>query len=234
MSLHSPSVHNETQPGFHPGRFWLFIAGVVMALIGVSLAASRLLNNPTRLPDLPVLTQIDHDLVASERDGREIHLSALHGKVTVFAYLYTVCPHGCAAITAQFQKLNREFGHRPDFHIVSVAIEPERDTAAQLSSYAQAVGVNVGDPWWFITGQRQQLWDFMTKDLGMEPAREIPPDERVNEDDHYEHDLRIVLVDRRGRVRRYYSVFHPQPEVASLMMEKLPQDVRTLLDNPEL
>ena len=43
-----------------------------------------------------------------------------------------------------------------------------------------------------------------------------------------------MLIDRKGQVRGYYDVFHPQPEMAQVMNEKLHRDVRTLLDHPEL
>jgi hypothetical protein len=41
-----------------------------------------------------------------------------------------------------------------------------------------------------------------------------------------------VLIDRQGRVRGFYAVFHPQPEIATIMTEKLGRDVQRLLDNP--
>jgi hypothetical protein len=68
----------------------------------------------------------------------------------------------------------------------------------------------------------------------MQAPKPIPESERINPLDFYEHDLRLVLVDRQGRVRGYYSVFHPQPEIAQIMTEKLGRDVQRLLDHPEL
>jgi len=40
------------------------------------------------------------------------------------------------------------------------------------------------------------------------------------------------LLDPQGRVRGYYAVFHPQPEIATHMAEKLTRDVQRLLDDP--
>lgn len=74
----------------------------------------------------------------------------------------------------------------------------------------------------------------MTDELKLTPAIPIPAEERVNPLDLYEHDLRIVLVDQLGQVRGYYSVFHPQPEIAAVMCEKLHRDVAHLLANPPL
>ena len=130
------------------------------------------------------------------------------------------------------QKLHAEFGSRPDFHVVSLAVAPERDTPAFLRSYADGLGLKAGDPWWFVTGDQKATWAFMTDELKLAAPKPIPIDERVNPLDFYEHDLSIVLVDRAGRVRGYYAVFHPQPEIATLMAERLHRDVCTLLDDP--
>jgi hypothetical protein len=72
----------------------------------------------------------------------------------------------------------------------------------------------------------------MTNELKLEPAKAIPEDERVNPLDLFEHDLRIVLIDRQSRVRGYYSVFHPEPEIAALMCERLFKDTERLLNHP--
>jgi len=216
------------------GRFLALILGFIILAVGMCLGASWMFERTLPATSFPIITTVKGDLVATERSGRTVRFSDLKGKVVVCAYLYTVCPHGCAAITAQMQELLKRFGDHADFQLLSVAIHPDRDTPALLSSYAEAVGAKANSPWWFVTGEQKGLWDFMTKELHLEEAKPIPEDERINPMDHYEHDLRIVLIDRQGRVRRYYSVFHPQPEIAALMCERLPQDVQRLLEHPEL
>jgi len=204
--------------------------------IGMAIAGVLVLGHYARqaLPQapLPVVTQIKGDLEATERSGQTVKLSALRGKVTVMACLYTVCPHGCAAVVAQMQKLNTAYRTRPDFHLVSLAVAPERDTSGFLKAYAEGVGARPEDPWWFVTGEQQRIWDYMTYDLQLQHPLPIPEEKRINPLDLYEHDLRMVLIDRQGRVRGYYAVFHPQAEIATLMTEKLSRDLQRLLDNP--
>jgi cytochrome oxidase Cu insertion factor (SCO1/SenC/PrrC family) len=213
---------------------WLRMGlGIGMAIAGV-IFFGRYASNALPQAPLPVIAQIHGDLEATERAGQPVKLSALRGKVTVMACLYTVCPHGCAAVVAQMQKLNTDFGTRPDFHQVSLSVAPERDTTGFLRAYAEGVGVKSGDPWWFVSGDRQQTWDYMTHELQMQAPAVIPEEKRVNPLDLYEHDLRIVLIDRSGRVRGFYAAFHPQPEIAEVMTAKLHKDVRRLLDNPNL
>ncbi len=225
---------NSNNTGQSGMRLWFIIAGACVLGIGGSLLGARWLDATMPRQAPPVLSVVTGDIATTERNGQVVRLSELRGKVVVCSYLYTVCPHGCAAVVAQMQKLHRTFGRRPDFHQVSVAVVPERDTPLTLSAYAEALGVKSDDPWWFLTGDRNPLVSFMTDELKLQPCRPIPAEERLNPMDLFEHDLRIVLIDRQGRVRGYYPVFHPQPEIAQLMGEKLQRDARTLIDHPEL
>ena len=213
------------------GSWVRMVLGIGMAIAGVLVLGHYARQALPQAP-LPIVTQIHGDLEATERSGQTVKLSALRGKVTVMACLYTVCPHGCAAVVAQMQKLNTAYRTRPDFHLVSLAVAPERDTSGFLKAYAEGVGARPEDPWWFVTGEQQRIWDYMTYDLQLQHPLPIPEEKRINPLDLYEHDLRMVLIDRQGRVRGYYAVFHPQAEIATLMTEKLSRDVQRLLDNP--
>lgn len=213
------------------GSWVRMVLGIGMAIAGVLVLGHYARQALPQAP-LPIVTQIHGDLEATERSGQTVKLSALRGKVTVMACLYTVCPHGCAAVVAQMQKLNTAYRTRPDFHLVSLAVAPERDTSGFLKAYAEGVGARPEDPWWFVTGEQQRIWDYMTHDLQLQAPAAIPEEKRINPLDLYEHDLRMVLIDRQGRVRGYYAVFHPQAEIATIMTEKLSRDVQRLLDNP--
>jgi len=229
-----PHIHHSSagaEPRVSTGSWVRMGLGIGMALAGV-LLLGHYANQALPKAPLPVVAQIHGDLEATERSGQTVKLSALRGKVTVMACLYTVCPHGCAAVVAQMQKLNAAHRTRSDFHLVSLAVAPERDTPGFLKAYAEGVGARSEDPWWFVTGDQQRIWDFMTYDLQLQAPAPIPAEKRLNPLDLYEHDLRLVLIDRQGRVRGYYSVFHPQPEIAALMAEQLGRDVQRLLDNP--
>lgn len=131
-------------------------------------------------------------------------------------------------------KLNERFRGNPDFHQISIAVIPERDSPELFKAHAEALEVRPTDPWWFLTGKREDMEQFMVEGLKLERPKPIPPEERLNPLDLYEHDLRIVLVDRRGTIRGYYSVFDPSDELAKLMREKLQRDVQRLLENPTL
>lgn len=215
-------------------RSWLPIAGAAIAAIGLVLAFGWMVDNarPRKVP--PVLSTVTSELTAIERSGHEVKLSSLRGKVTVIAHVYTVCPHGCMAVLGEMTKLLREFGGRDDFHLVSVAVIPSHDSPEFLRSFATGMRIADDAPWWFLTGEEKQLWSFMTDGLGLSKPEPIPEPERLNPLDLFTHDLRIVLLDRRQRVRGYYDVAHPQPEIGGLMRHRLRSDTGFLLKNPGL
>ncbi|TLD69181.1 SCO family protein [Phragmitibacter flavus] len=220
---------------FNPWRFWFIIGGICALVIAASMASTKLMRSKSASAR-PLLRyhQIPPNLEATERSGGPVNIASLNGKVRIFAYIYTICPHGCAAVIGEMLKLQKQFGQRDDFHQVSISVVPEHDTAATMAAYAEGIGLKPADPWWFLTGKREPLWQYMTEGLRLEPASPIPEEERLHPLDIYAHDLRVVLVDREGYVRGYYSIFHPQPEIASLMCERLQQDTQRLLKNPKL
>lgn len=213
--------------------FWYKLMALCAGLVTLMLVASAFLVGKKNRNIPAIYGTVTVDLEATERDGSIVRLSALRGKVFTCAYIYTVCPHGCAAVMGQMMKLHHRFGSQDDFHQVSITVAPERDTASFMASYAQGLALEHPDRWWFLTGEQARLSSFMEQGLKMSPSKPIPPEERLNPLDLYMHDLRIVLIDRKGQVRGYYEVFHPHPEIASLMCERLQRDTETLLKHPE-
>lgn len=230
------ATNDISGPQTSAARFWIIFGIIIAALLTGSTLLHRSLRRFAMRGEnpLPFLARADAPFSAIERSGGKVQWNDLRGRVVVCASLYTVCPHGCAAVNAEMQKLKEKFGARKDFHLVSIAVAPERDSVAMLAGFAEAMGVRAGDPWWFLTGDKDGLWSFLSDTLKLEKPRAIPEPERLNPLDYYEHDLRVVLVDRAGFVRGMYAVFHAQPEIAALMCERLQHDTRRLLEDPSL
>ena len=222
-----------TPPAGESRAVWWF-KEATMHLEDESNLFGKELDQSLHPPALPVFTTITQDLKAAECQGGPTSLSSLRGKVFTCAYLYTLCPHGCSAVMGQMSHLHQRFGSRTDFQQVSIAVAPDRDTPSFLRTYAEGMGIKPGDSWWFLSGDQKLLWDFMEKQLLLTPSKPIPEKDRLNPLDLYEHDLRVVLIDRKGRVRGYYAVFHPQAEIARLMCDHLQRDTEALLNHPEL
>jgi cytochrome oxidase Cu insertion factor (SCO1/SenC/PrrC family) len=228
--MSDPTPASPTSPGRFPA-FWFLIIGVSILAIGGSLFLKSSLSRfeLSRQPALPILKQLRASFTAAERLGQDQDLASLKGKAVVLAYTYTRCPHGCAGVAAQMLKVRDAFSGNPQVHLVSVAVWPEVDTPAMLNAFAKSLGVQDSDPWWWLSTNRTAAWDYLTREVGFGPCREIPADERLNPEDYVEHDLRAVLIDPQQRVRAFYSLMHPQTEVAQMALDKLLRDITTVL-----
>lgn len=218
-----------------PWLFWLIIVAVCGGVVGVSIGTHFSLRKKHQdVSPIAKYHLIEGDLTVTERSGKEVSLSELNGKVRVIANIYTICPHGCAAVIGEMMKLEKKFRDRSDFAQVSISVVPERDTIETLDAFSKAIGLNGSSAWWFLTGEQKKLWAYMTDVLKLDRAVPIPEDERLHPMDIYSHDLRVVLVDRKGYIRGYYSVFHPELEVARVMSETLQSDAERLINDPNL
>lgn len=72
-----------------------------------------------------------------ERDGRPITLSDLKGKVWMVNFMYTNCPDTCPIQSAQMRQFQDEFQNESDLRLVSITVDPKRDTPEVLSEYAK-------------------------------------------------------------------------------------------------
>lgn len=204
---------------------------ILLALAGGSYLLKSSLNRfeLSRKSALPILRQLREPFVALDRSGSEKNLADLEGKAIILAYTYTRCPHGCAGVAAQMLKIRDAFAGRSDVHLVSIAVWPEIDSAPVLTAFSKSIGVRTDDPWWWLSTDRTRTWNYLTDQIGFEPSREIPPADRLNSEDFVAHDLRAVLIDPKRRVRAFYSLMHPQTEVAQIALEKLQRDINTVL-----
>lgn len=228
-----PAVPTAPPPPRSAPR-WLILAILAATGLAVGFNAWVRKTAPRQeiASEIPIRSTIKKDITLTERNGQSVNFLDLKGKVVLVSYVYTVCPHGCAAVIGEMRKLLDKYRGRPDFHLVSMAVLPDHDTPAFLKSYADGLGLSPADPWWFLTGDRTAIWDFMDHQLRLTPAVPIPEADRLNPLDTYDHDLRIVLIDRDSNIRGYYSVFHPDSAVAAMMAENLEKHTTALLDQP--
>ncbi len=176
----------------------------------------------------PYIKRAEGDLILTERDGREVRLSQLRGKVILAAWVFTRCPRGCAGVVAKMKKLSEEYAGRDDLHFIAFALDPE-DTPAMLSAFAGQVGIKPDAPWWLVNGDPTQVRDFMTRQIGFRPVQTMPEADRLSPEDKYMHDLRVALIDHQGNVRRLADLVNADPEVAEFWDVQLRRDLDYVL-----
>jgi cytochrome oxidase Cu insertion factor (SCO1/SenC/PrrC family) len=84
-------------------------------------------------------------------------------------------------------------------------VDPETDTPDVLAEYARRYQA-APDRWFFLTGKREALHKLCREAFLLS-----------NVDGSLDHSTRFVLVDRRGRIRKYFA--SSEPEMVSDLAE---------------
>jgi protein SCO1 len=160
-----------------------------------------------------------------ERDGREIALSDLKGEVWIANFIYTNCPDTCPIQSAQMREIQEDFKNEKDLPLVSITVDPTRDTPEVLSEYAQRFSADPGR-WLFLTGEKETIYKFAQEGFHL-GAVEIPHKKRPESGASHTHSPRFVLVDRAAQIRGYYVSTDAEA------MKRLLRDLKILLGNGE-
>jgi cytochrome oxidase Cu insertion factor (SCO1/SenC/PrrC family) len=99
------------------------------------------------------------------QDGEKVHLfdDVLRGRTVLINFLFTTCAGACSPITANLARVQRALGDRigRDIVMVSITVDPEKDTPTVLKAYAEKFGARPG--WYFLTGSKANLDQVLYK-----------------------------------------------------------------------
>jgi cytochrome oxidase Cu insertion factor (SCO1/SenC/PrrC family) len=149
-------------------------------------------NAPPPLDDLGAVA----DFHLTERSGRSVSLSDLHGKIWIASFVFTRCTGPCPQVTGTMARVQAEFGEKNDIQLVSFTVDPDRDSLADLREYADHFGADK-DRWLFLTGPKEVIDPLCEKGFGLGLQRE--------DGKELTHSTRLVLVDRYGHKRGYFD-----------------------------
>jgi protein SCO1/2 len=93
------------------------------------------------------------------QDGDQVNLAAdiVGDRIVVVDFVYTTCTTVCPVLSAIFAQVQQKLGDRvgDDVIMVSISVDPLRDTPARMKSYASKLGA--GEGWVWLTGQKQTV-----------------------------------------------------------------------------
>ena len=159
------------------------------------------------------------DFALTERNGNGVNLAQLRGKIWIADFIYTNCTDTCPLQTGMMAKLQEEYASKPDVQLVSISVDPERDTPQVLTQYAAKYQADA-QRWYFLTGQRDRIMGLIQDGFHLSVAA-LPND--VEPNGLIPHSPRFVLIDRSGQIRGYYD----SRELEAFV--RLKNDVETLL-----
>lgn len=98
------------------------------------------------------------DLVLIDAEGKPVRLRELlaEGGPIMLNFIFTTCTTICPVMSKVFADVRTQLGHETDkLRMVSISIDPENDTPAQMKAYAQKFGANLD--WTLLTGSVQNV-----------------------------------------------------------------------------
>ncbi|MBX3449736.1 MAG: SCO family protein [Planctomycetaceae bacterium] len=146
-------------------------------------------------------------------DGRTITKQDLLGKPWAVATVFTHCLGPCPAVTRAMRELQDALAGY-DCRLVTLTVDPGRDTPAVLKKYAELHGADL-NKWYFLTGNVDEIYGLIHRGFKL-PVQEATGDVEPG----YEviHSIYVLLVDEHGVVQGKYSAGKPD-EMANLRRE---------------
>ncbi len=135
-----------------------------------------------------------------DQDEKPVKLSDYRGKVVLVNFIFTTCSGTCPATTHRMAKIHQEIARRPELkdrvHILSISLDPRRDTPEMLRGYRRLYDIEA-DNWSFLTGSPKEVRPVLTAwGMWAKPAA----------NGQLDHPSRVYLVDPQGRIREIYNL----------------------------
>jgi len=137
----------------------------------------------------------------TNQDAQPFGSQQLSGKIWIADFIFTSCPGPCPIISTRMGELQKPLA-KSDVHLISVSVDPEKDTPEVLRVYADKL-------------RKEPLrWDFLTGPIAAITALsrdgfKLALSEGEQPESGPIHSTRFVLVDRRGTIRGYYDALSP-------------------------
>jgi protein SCO1/2 len=198
---------------------WLSLAGILGSFLWNQLhppAGSARLSGQAPTPK-PALQPLGYGaapaFVLTDQNGQPFDSERLKGSVWIADFIFTSCTGSCPEMSRRMSILQDRL--EPEIQLVSISVDPARDTPAALFEYASRYRAQPGR-WHFLTGEREAIAQLVQKGFKLSFAEGGSAEEPIT------HSVRFVLVDREGILRGYYDSTDPKA------FEQLIRDARGL------
>ncbi|RYD95667.1 MAG: SCO family protein, partial [Sphingobacteriales bacterium] len=149
-----------------------------------------------RLPDFRLTNQLGQVVTWDSLKTRLSDDDSLSNKVVVIDFFFTHCPTICPRMTENMRRLQdglssgqRVGDQQAKFvHLLSLSVDPERDSVAALKRWADRWGIDP-DKWWLLTGNKDSIYDLSINHL------KVLSVDGKGEDTSFIHSDRMILVD---------------------------------------
>ena len=126
--------------------------------------------------------------------GKFISNEDYQNKVYVVEFFFTSCPTICPIMNENMVKIQNEYYGNPSFGILSISIDPERDSPEVLKAYADQKGATLKN-WNFLTGEKEEIYAFSNDGFKLYAG------ENKDAEGGFEHSGLFALIDKDGFIR---------------------------------
>jgi protein SCO1/2 len=207
---------------------WVALIAILAGLAGLCVVLLR--RPPTTAPatssssgggtlpsgEVPPRPLPDFSLV--DHTGKPVRLADLNGHVWVADFFFTSCPGKCPMVSMRMAELQKAIPADAAVKLVSITVDPDRDSPEVLGEYAKQFGAQDGR-WLFLTGDKQAIMKLSNEGFLLRATN-----------DPNDHSMKLTLVDAAGQIRGYFdggdeaSVTHLRREIRELLGETKPDD----------
>jgi protein SCO1/2 len=151
---------------------------------------------PAVVRDLRRLWQVP-EFHLIERSGKLHRRGDFAGKIWVADFFYSTCPGPCPMMTSRLSALQEKLGQRDGVLLVSISVDPGKDTPEVLAQYAERFKASAS--WLFFTGDKAAIFDLANKGFKLSVTEQTDGSEPIT------HSTKLALVDQEGWVRGFYE-----------------------------
>jgi len=181
--------------------FWILIGIAAVATVFLTRGPA----NVEEEVELRNYRMID-SFALTDQHGETVRREDLEGKVWIANFVFTSCNAECIVLSHRMGQLQERFAENPDVAFVSISVDPQTDTPARLSKYAERYGA--GPRWIFLTGDTREVDELIKGSFLLPIARNDAERSKIVLANLI-HSERLAVVDRLGVVRYYTDGMKP-------------------------
>ena len=164
--------------------------------------------------------RLNKNLQLVRQDRKAISLDDLGGQVWLCALVKTGQPETGKLSREVMVEMSNRFSEESDLKCVLIAADPESDTPAELSEWAESEGLTL-PRWWLVGAGAERLGKYLKNEMRFS---DVP----YEKDGQWKFDTSVVVVDRNRHIRGHFDF-----DRAVTLQDELPPEDRDALNYRE-
>ncbi len=146
--------------------------------------------------------------VFTDENGESFDSSSLAGDYWLVDFIFTNCAGPCPIMTSEMAKIERDYAEVKNLRLVSISVDPKRDTPEVLKAYGAQYGADF-NRWIFLTGEFNKVQQ-VAQDIFLlavtNPANDkSKSDQALPATGSIVHSTKLVLVSPDGTIINWFT-----------------------------